>query len=150
MRKTWSARLLAWLPAGLLIAFEAYLSSFPSLPVVPGFTFPHADKVVHAGYFFLNAMFIVLAAHFFEGWSKRKTFLTVLFAIALYGTLDEIHQAFVPNRSSDPFDILADVLGASLAGWVGPWIWTRLGLPRLLERMTSKPEPRPGLAEPAD
>jgi VanZ family protein len=32
-----------------------------------------------------------------------------------YGLTDEVHQAFVPNRSADPRDWLADTAGA-LAG----------------------------------
>ena len=34
--------------------------------------------------------------------------------VALYGAADEIHQRFVPNRSCDVLDWLADTLGASL------------------------------------
>ena len=31
---------------------------------------------------------------------------------SIYGIADEIHQSFVPFRVADPFDALADVLGA--------------------------------------
>lgn len=31
---------------------------------------------------------------------------------SVYGITDEIHQSFVPFRVADPFDALADVLGA--------------------------------------
>lgn len=35
---------------------------------------------------------------------------TVVLA-TLYALSDELHQAFVPNRHADPFDILVDLLG---------------------------------------
>ena len=38
----------------------------------------------------------------------------VIIAIALTGCLDEYHQSFTPGRSgNDPYDWLADVLGAT-------------------------------------
>jgi VanZ family protein len=39
---------------------------------------------------------------------------TTILAIALIGGLDEYHQTFTPGRSgNDPYDWLADVLGAA-------------------------------------
>ena len=35
-----------------------------------------------------------------------------MLAIALYGLMDEVHQAFTPGRIADPLDWLADVVGA--------------------------------------
>lgn len=32
-----------------------------------------------------------------------------------YGVSDEVHQRFVPGRTSDPADVLADALGAAAA-----------------------------------
>ncbi len=44
-----------------------------------------------------------------------------------FGALDEVHQAFVPGRSADPQDWLADACGACLG--MGVWILcTDLGL----------------------
>jgi len=40
--------------------------------------------------------------------------LSVLLS-ALFGISDEIHQSFVPFRTADPMDVLADILG-SIAG----------------------------------
>jgi len=36
---------------------------------------------------------------------------------ALWGWIDELHQFGVPGRSTDPFDLAADVLGAALGIW---------------------------------
>ena len=50
----------------------------------------------------------------------------VLFCL-VYGISDELHQSFVPGRSCDIFDVMADVSGGVLAvvcGW--GWRWRSL------------------------
>ncbi|MEY3896711.1 MAG: hypothetical protein RLZZ214_2231 [Verrucomicrobiota bacterium] len=45
-------------------------------------------------------------------WAKLIT--TAVVVVALIGALDEYHQSFTPGRSgNDPFDWLADLLGAT-------------------------------------
>ena len=40
----------------------------------------------------------------------------------VYGFTDEWHQSFVPGRTADPRDLLADAVGAALGlGAVGAW-----------------------------
>ncbi|UTY25155.1 hypothetical protein E4N78_07050 [Treponema denticola] len=52
-----------------------------------------------------------------EKWISKaqKYVLLVICITVLYGLSDEIHQYFVPNRSSSVYDLLADALGAFLA-----------------------------------
>jgi len=64
------------------------------------------DKVYHALNFGVLALFLRLAS--------GRAWLAVLLA-SLYGATDELHQAFVPGRSADPADWLADTLGALAA-----------------------------------
>lgn len=45
-----------------------------------------------------------------SGW--RRAALLALVAASLYGVTDEIHQAFVPQRTPDPMDWVIDSLGA--------------------------------------
>ena len=52
--------------------------------------------------------------------------LPVLFATA-YGVTDEIHQLYVPHRSFEFADMLADFFGASLVQSVLVWQWWRTG-----------------------
>ncbi len=33
----------------------------------------------------------------------------------LYGLSDEIHQFYVPGRSADPYDLIADISGAAIS-----------------------------------
>lgn len=46
--------------------------------------------------------------------TKYRGILTVLICL-LYGVSDEFHQAFVPGRAVELFDLVNDTIGASLA-----------------------------------
>ena len=50
----------------------------------------------------------------------RHAVLTLTVAIG-YGVLDEIHQSFVPGRTSDPLDVLKDAAGTVLGLLVHKW-----------------------------
>lgn len=106
---------LPWTPVALLLAIEFALSSRSSLPeVLPAFI-PYRDKFLHAGYFFLVGAFAARAARVGEGWSRGATAVAVLAGALLWGTADEWHQSFVPGRSVEAADALADVCGAGIA-----------------------------------
>ena len=51
----------------------------------------------------------------------RAVGLTLLLT-TLYGVTDEVHQMFVPGRSTDAYDVAADAAGA-VVGLVGCWAW---------------------------
>jgi VanZ family protein len=81
-------------------------------PPLPG----QSDKLVHFLAFGLLATATCRIGH---GW---KAALWALLAVSAYGAADEWHQSFVPMRSSDFFDWVADTLGAGVAvsvyqGW---------------------------------
>jgi VanZ family protein len=74
------------------------------------------DKLLHfACYALLGALFL----RAFNTTPIKHNFKLVLilsvFLSALYGISDEIHQSFVPFRTADPMDVVADILG-SIAG----------------------------------
>jgi hypothetical protein len=94
--RTWpEARpLLADLPRWLLAV----------LAVVP------PDKLVHTGIYALLATLWRFGLH----GRARATLLAWALASG-FGGLDEVHQSWVPGRSSDPWDLLADATGAALA-----------------------------------
>ena len=91
-------------------------SSFPS-DSYPKTTFELSDKIIH----FLIYFVLYLATHYsFSNQNKFKllskySLMTSFIFILLYGASDEFHQYFVPGRSCDFFDWLADVLGALFA-----------------------------------
>lgn len=125
------ARVLLWAPVVLLLAFEVYLSSQSRLPD-PGVSFPGIDKLGHAAYLFLTGVFAVRAARFGEGWSRRRTTALLVLAAFLWGCLDEIHQSWVPMRSVEFADVLADTVGAVLAVAFGEGILRKTGLDRTI------------------
>jgi hypothetical protein len=94
---------LAW--AALLFALSATPGDADGFDW-PLLSLPGADKVAHAGLYAVLGGLLRLAS--------GRTGLAVAWAGA-YGVSDEVHQAFVPGRSPDPLDWLADVVGA----WVG-------------------------------
>ncbi len=76
---------------------------------------PNIDKVLHFGYFFGGGIIFTTYILLRNGTSSSfavRVFLP-LFIFAITGALDEYHQTFTPGRSgNDPFDWLADILGA--------------------------------------
>jgi len=97
--------------------FMLALTSWPSPPEVPVVShIPNFDKVVHA---FLYGVLGFLAS-FAVRWppGRSRPLLRALFiaaAISIWGTLDEIHQAWIPGRSME----LADAVTDTVAGFVG-------------------------------
>jgi len=75
---------------------------------------PHFDKILHAGiYAALAISAVVLAAI----WGIRLTPIRIagLFLLLVFaGVFDEVTQGFVEGRTTDPFDLLADSVGALL------------------------------------
>jgi VanZ family protein len=117
--------LLLWAPVALLLAYEFYLSSQSHLPSVP-LHLPQSDKLLHASYFFLTGALAVRAARFGQGWSRRRTAITLLLGALLWGAVDELHQSFVPGRDVEAADVVADVTGVLIATLVSEKIWRRL------------------------
>jgi VanZ family protein len=98
---------LAW----LVVLF--YLSHQPILPVPMVFSFQ--DKVVHAlAYGVLAALLLAARRPGADGYSRAQILGSILIA-SLYGITDEWHQSFVPARSPDFWDWVADTTGAVIA-----------------------------------
>jgi len=116
--------LLAWLPAlgymGLIWVLSSMALKVNFQPV------PFRDKGVH--FVEYGALAVLLSIAFRGTWPtaplRRPAFYAAVTTV-LWGLLDEIHQAYVPGRSSDPWDLLADALGA-IAGTLAFVLVTRL------------------------
>jgi VanZ family protein len=107
------------LHAGLIY----FLSSQPVLLAGPDL--PHMDKLAHASIFGLLAFLVAWGLfRVYPEFSTRKVLAITVLVGVCYGALDEFHQYFVPQRMTDPLDLLADAVGTLLvvAGW---WYWRR-------------------------
>jgi VanZ family protein len=104
-------RVLGWAPPILYMALIFYMSSL-SHPV-PELTEHVWDKLLHfGGYGVLGILFYRAFAG--ERFSVRYAILLAILSSSVYGATDEWHQAFVPSRSSDVHDWMADTTGAAL------------------------------------
>jgi VanZ family protein len=108
-----------WGPPALWAAFILLLTSVPGsdIPHVSVLSFRESDKIVHAT---MYAIFAWLATRSLvrAGRPLRQAVLIVLLGIALFAAADEWHQQFIPGRSMDVFDWLADFSGASIGALV--------------------------------
>lgn len=99
-----------WAPsvvwAGLiLVATSLPASTLPSAPVFPG-----ADKVVH---FVFYGVLGALVAHADTGRARPSRGVPRLIGmIAIFALIDEVHQRWIPGRSMEFADWMADVTGA--------------------------------------
>lgn len=105
--------LLGWALAALW-ALVLFLQSSSSTAGSFLARFPDgADKVAHAAAYGVLGAFLTLAT--------GRIWLATLLALA-FGVTDEFHQYFVPERSADLLDVLADgsgaLLGASLVAFL--------------------------------
>jgi VanZ family protein len=107
----------------LLAMFVATHMPLPSGMAKPGI--PSADKLVHAAMYAGLAVLVLAAASIGRPVSPGVA-VVLLLLIATYAAVDEWTQQFVPGRSSDPRDWMADVIGASLGAilfLVGRLLW---------------------------
>lgn len=104
-----------------------YLSSQPDLDQPgPLGKVPNIDKVEHFLEFLLLALLMYLTFHTAgNGTVSRNGWHLALLGTVLYAIIDEVHQLFVPGRSPDSLDLLADSAGAALACLVGAVVSVR-------------------------
>lgn len=100
-----------WGPVVLHMAVIFAASSTASPDVLPG---RFVDKIAHmAIYAVLGAL---IARAISGGRLSATTWRHLVVAVVLstlYGVSDEWHQSFVPDRTPDAMDLMADALGAA-------------------------------------
>ncbi len=86
-----------------------------------------SDKLLHFGAYGLLSVLLYLNMYFQNKFIKLKnnpaTFTLVIASI--YGLLDEIHQMFVPGRSAEFLDWVADFSGSLVAVLITGYIINR-------------------------
>ena len=123
-RAVWGA--IAW---GI---FLLTLTSWPSPPDVPVVgRIPHFDKLVHLCLYGMEGFFLCRAI----AWpaASRSAWLRALAVggiLAVWGTLDELHQFWIPGRSMEGLDALADMTGGFAGALTSAWLALRPTAPR--------------------
>lgn len=114
-------RLLPWLPSlaymGLIWALSAQ-SHPPDLPDVP-----FRDKIAHAIEYGILAVLNLRALRRSFAQPLVRSVVTAVLLTSAWGYLDELHQAFVPERNSDIYDWLADTAGAIVLASLAAIVW---------------------------
>jgi VanZ family protein len=81
---------------------------------VPRVGIPHVDKLVHLALY--GVLGVLLARPLRQrGGSGASTVAATLLGVAVFAAFDEWHQRWVPGRSGDVADWLADLSGAVIA-----------------------------------
>lgn len=104
-------RLLSlWTPVVAYLAFIYLVSAQESVPGAAMFS----DKLLHVVGYAPLALFAMRAFH--GGIQAPRTGPTVAAGalVAAWAISDEIHQSFVPGRSSEVLDVVADIAGFAL------------------------------------
>jgi VanZ family protein len=88
----------------------------------PRVDIPSSDKLVHLALY--GVLGLLCARALITGASEQPLPWRVLVAVGIstaFGLTDELHQSFVPNRSADWHDLVADSVGALLGAAVFAW-----------------------------
>lgn len=104
----------------LLITIGIFsFSSFPG-DSLPDLSFEFSDKIVHLViYLLLMISFFIAIFNSSEKNILKKSPIIYSFIITiLFGATDELHQYFIPNRSCDIWDFVANSVGALIAGYI--------------------------------
>lgn len=112
------------------VAIAALIFAASSRSTVAGPRIPHFDKVVH---FSVYGLLGTLVCRQGRGWRGAAV---AIVAVSVYGATDEWHQSFVPGRSTELADWIADTAGAAVAAvlytrwrryreWLEQPVWRR-------------------------
>ena len=98
----------------MVAATIVWLSSRSSYPFGVSLP-PPFDKLAHLTAFGVLAAFTDIAwRHTHPKLPLVRRLVVIFVGVAVFGASDEIHQYFVPGRSCDLFDWMADMTGGAL------------------------------------
>jgi VanZ family protein len=112
------------------LAASGILFVLSSVPIRQPLPWRYLDKAEH------GTAYLLLGLAYFNAGSaagRRRGWRVAVgtwLAVVAYGVSDELHQAFVPGRSADVADVLADAVGGALG--VLAALWMRAGFLRRL------------------
>jgi len=107
---------LVYIPLGIYWLVLLTATSLPG-PSLPPIFITFGDKIKHFGAYMILAILLAVTLRVQDKFPSLKyAYIKFTFIfIGYYGIFDEIHQIFIPGRSFDLLDYVADLLGA-LAG----------------------------------
>lgn len=117
-----------WGPVVLYAGLIFFLSSqsHPEQYVPNFFLLKSGDKVLHAvEYALLGFLCYRAFRHAAGAWGEHYAALMAVVAATVYGATDEWHQAFVPFREPDRWDLATDLLGAAVGALAWAWVESR-------------------------
>ena len=107
-----------WLPVVVYCIAIFTQSAFPTSEQLP--QWPYLDKILHvAAYSLLGFLFYRALASGQPSKSPNTLLILSILFTGLYGLSDEIHQSFVPGRSAEAADALADLAGGIIGAGYG-------------------------------
>jgi VanZ family protein len=119
MQESKIVKLLKIIPAGAYNGAIWFLSSKPMPVSVANF-----DKTAHIIEYSIMGFLLAFAFELCrKNFNSSAKYCMIFGSIA--GGLDEIHQYFVPNRSMDIFNFMADIIGIT-AGILARLLFTKL------------------------
>ena len=87
-----------------------YIESSQPAPKILG-EIPGLDKVAHIAAYGVLGLMILVMLTLIDTYKKIPILPLTVFLVVLAGLFDEFHQAFVPGRNTDAWDLLADFCG---------------------------------------
>ena len=122
------ARYLYWIPVVFYMGIIFYFSSKTGGEI----HLPTPDYIAHGAEYFGLSWLVQWAWSGSINSKPGRGFWVAILISFVYGISDEFHQSFVPGRTPDAMDLLADTVGAMLAqvvwyGWKKVSSRVRLG-----------------------
>jgi VanZ family protein len=111
-------------PPFVWMAVIFFLSHQPTIDYPAGLDAKVVSTFGHIGVFAVLSVLIWWALGLSRLSLGRRAVLSVLLSL-LYGLTDEWHQSFVPGRTPDMMDIVADTFGATMAMLAVTWLARR-------------------------
>lgn len=100
----------------ILVALAIFIASSFAGAEVPNMPLMFGDKIVHFSVYFVLGLSILFSLVVDRSqWKDSKIIIMTILLGALYGASDEFHQAFVPGRSVELLDWLADLFGVAFS-----------------------------------
>ncbi len=102
------------------MAYAVGLFIVSVVPVQPTVSIRHLDKLFHLCEYLLFAWLLIQAVRRSRMQPRTVRLRAWLYATS-YGALIELIQAFLPWRSAELADALANAVGAGFGAWISRW-----------------------------